>query len=340
MKSHYQSLKFRGFTLVELLVVIAIIGILVALLLPAVQAARESARRVQCTNHLKQIGIACALHHDAKGFFPPGINVPVIPSSGGGGGANGGLIETSCRELPDNICPQEPFADRWGSWFTWMMPYIEYETLFDQVDTNEREYYYSEGPDSLGATFIPIFACPSDFLEETVLEYSSGGADYFFGLNSYFANAGLKSWPVQDATFDGVIFYNSSVSARKITDGLANTLLVGERYSFDVGLAAAGDIELQTYRGWAWCNSNSGQDHLGASEYPINMATLDYMPPNRAIQFLPQRKTNFGSGHSGGANFVYCDGSVHFLTLEGSGNNLETLQRLSMREDGEVIQFD
>jgi prepilin-type N-terminal cleavage/methylation domain-containing protein/prepilin-type processing-associated H-X9-DG protein len=311
---YHPTTQSSGFTLVELLVVIAIIGILVALLLPAVQSARESARRTQCVNHQKQIALACLVHHDTKKFFPPGICVPISNQSGA-------VFPSSC---PDGGCPPQPIAGKWGSWLTWAMPHMELASLFDKLDLSQREYAYSVGADSLGATFVPTFVCPSDVVDQTFMRYNQ----YYFGVNSYFANAGTKAWPISAATFDGVMFYNSKTAARQITDGLSNTLLLGERHSFDPNWIL--NPPLTDYRGWAWTNYNSGQDNLGDTAWPINSSSRAVGPT--------ARKTNFGSAHPGGANFAMCDGSVQFLTLESAGE-LATLQRLSMREDGEVISF-
>ncbi|WP_442485276.1 DUF1559 family PulG-like putative transporter [Aeoliella sp. SH292] len=302
-----------GFTLVELLVVIAIIGILVALLLPAVQAARESARRIQCVNKLKNLGLGCLLYHDAKKTLPPGICVPI-------GSQSGAVFSSSC---PPGGCPDQPIPDRWGSWFTWILPYIEQENLYGQLDLTQREYAYCNGPNSPGATEIDVFLCPSDFIEEKVFQYSG---QYYFAVNSYFGNGGTRAWPISNATFNGVLFYNSKIPARRITDGTSNTILAGERYSLD--LTWKDTTPLANYRGWAWNNYNSGQDVLCDSAWPINGTSAQIGATSR--------KTNFGSGHPGGANFALCDGSVQFLSLESSGD-LVTLQRMSMREDGQII---
>ena len=306
----------RGFTLVELLVVIAIIGILVALLLPAVQAAREAARRSQCLNNLKQIGIAGQNYHDTRKAFPPGICVPVDTSSGG-------ISPTSCPGGTAKGCPPQPIPGKWGSWLAWIMPHMEESALFSSLILTGREYGYCNGPDSPGAKVVPGFICPSDEATTKVINYAG---TYYFGINSYFGNAGTKAWQVSVAKFDGVVFYNSRVKISQITDGTSHTFFVGERYSFDPTWKDA--TPLSDYRGWAWTNYNSGQDNLADSAWPINATTAQIG--------ADARKNNFGSGHSGGANFVYCDGSVQFLTLTNT-SDLVMLQRLSLRADGQVV---
>jgi prepilin-type N-terminal cleavage/methylation domain-containing protein/prepilin-type processing-associated H-X9-DG protein len=317
----------RAFTLVELLVVIAIIGILVALLLPAVQAAREAARRTQCMNNLKQIGIAGQNYHDAKKAFPPGICLPVVEGLSGAIWPN-----SSCPDLDNNSatidCPPQPIAGRWGSWLTWIMPYIEEDSLYSRLILTDREYAYCNGPNSPGATVVPGYICPSDEATTKTITYNS----YYFGINSYFGNAGTRAWQSKIATFDGVLFYNSKIKISKITDGTSHTLLVGERNSNDPTWKDS--TPLGDYRGWAWTNQNSGQDNLGDTYLPINSSAAEIASANAGDP--GPRKNNFGSGHPGGANFVFCDGSVQFLTLTSSGS-LTTLQRLSIRDDGDVI---
>ena len=147
-------------------------------------------------------------------------------------------------------------------------------------------------------------------------------------MNSYFANAGTKAWNVASASFNGVMYYNSSVKIGQITDGTSNTLLVGERYSKDPDLQ---DADLSDVRGWAWTNYNSGEDHLGDVSYPMNS--------QKAVIGPDARKNNFGSGHADGANFVLCDGSVRFFSTSFS-NGIVNWVRLAVPNDGQVVNLE
>jgi prepilin-type N-terminal cleavage/methylation domain-containing protein/prepilin-type processing-associated H-X9-DG protein len=308
----------QGFTLIELLVVVAIIAVLIGLLLPAVQKVRQAALRAQCQNNLKQIGLGLHNFHDVNGRFPSGLMVPV------GTGAPGAIQASDCPGGRLQNCPQPPLPGKWGSWLTWLLPYVEQGALFAQVDLNDREYNYCGSPTSPGATPLAVYLCPADYVPQKTIQYTT----YYFGVNSYFGNAGSKAWPLSAASFDGVLYYNSRVRIMDVTDGTSNTLLAGERYSKDPDLT---DDQLAGIRGWAWTNRNSGEDHLGDSNFPVN---------SRSAQIGPNpRKNNFGSAHGDGANFVLCDGSVRFLRLTTSAD-LTTLVLLSIRNDGRVVTFD
>jgi prepilin-type N-terminal cleavage/methylation domain-containing protein/prepilin-type processing-associated H-X9-DG protein len=305
-----------GFTLIELLVVIAIIAILIGLLLPAVQKVREAAARLQCQNNLKQIGLACHNFHDTNKFFPPGINVPV------GTGASGAAFPS---DWPNGKIIQPPFPNTFGSWLQYILPYVEQKNCFDQAaqfSTNwsQRDYTFCFGPTAPGALFIKTYVCPSDFMPRQIVIYK----DYTFGINSYFANAGTSAWPLSLSSLNGVMYYNSSVRIDSISDGTTNTFLAGERYSFDRTYNS--DQALEDSRGWAWNNWNSGQDHLGDTGWPINTPA--------SLAGINNRRTNFGSAHTGGANFVMCDGSVHFVQQSAP---LGLLEFLSVPNDGRVV---
>jgi prepilin-type N-terminal cleavage/methylation domain-containing protein len=309
-------MRRSAFTLIELLVVIAIIGILVGLLVPAVQKVRDSVARLQCQNNLHQIGVALHNYHDQYKRFPAGLSVPV------NNGASGD-ITVNAPGAP----LQAPVPDQFASWLTSILPYMEQGALYDQVyaasaGLTQRDYSYCGSATAPGAQVVAAYQCPSDNIPEAVIPYDQ----YFFAVNSYFANAGTSAWPFPTASFNGVMFYNSSVRITDITDGTSNTLLAGERYSLD--LTYTGSPDLPSTRGWAWTNENSGQDSLCDTAWAINSSA--------GVIGDQSRLTNFGSGHLDGANFVLCDGSVHFMQ---NNTSVVTLQRLSVPNDGHAVTF-
>ena len=212
-----------GFTLVELLVVIAIIGILIALLLPAVQAAREAARRTQCTNTLKQLALAAHHYHDAAGSFPPA------------------LVFTRFYPTP---------TPRYSgvSLFLHLLPYFEMGNLHAQWDFADPESVFNGGRESLSAKG-PNLLCPSEPESENPLYYSRHiwgmPTERYLNVTSYAGNGGTRSYHPDSGHLmaDGIFFHVGPSSAPQpnqqpvrladITDGTSNTLLFGERSRWD-----------------------------------------------------------------------------------------------------------
>jgi prepilin-type N-terminal cleavage/methylation domain-containing protein/prepilin-type processing-associated H-X9-DG protein len=328
----------KAFTLIELLVVIAIIGILIALLLPAVQKVREAAQRSQCLNNLKQIVVAAHNYHDAYQRFPSGLNVPIAepptyqPS---------GCFYTNDVSVTAGLVGPAPTYHQFISWCEALMPYYEQDNLFKQLDLTQDQFVNTNGRDSPGATPIKVLVCPSDRLDRQVFGYTNvDTGPSFFGMNSYCGNFGRRSFPVNNAAYplqpDGVFFFNSSVRITDIIDGSSNTFAFGERYHYDPLWTTSTGISSRG--GWAWSEYNSSQDVLLSAAFDGPAGNLQVginftMTTNNAAQ-QNDRLCAFGSGHPGGANFAMADGSVRFVT---QSIDFATLQALTTRATGEVI---
>ncbi len=342
----------RGFTLVELLVVIAIIGVLVALLLPAVQAAREAARRTQCINQLKQIGLGILNLTDARGIFPTG----------------GDKIFPEIANYVVNGVPLGP--EKQGlAWGYQILPYLEKNNLA-QITTQA----------ALQSTIVPDYICPSrraplatqDVLSPELLvtlsdyvgaipcgfedasettrifpdESASRRERFFGGSGSTFITA-----VPADEVYMGVIVrtpYTFTISGRSglirrrvanvsnpvkfamILDGTSNTMLVGEKF-----------LRADLYEGGSWADDKGWTDGWD----PDSMRSTCFKPLQDSLSGTTDDSlygpatdvVNFGSAHPGGFNAVFADGSVHTINYDVDPF---VFDNLGDRQDGEVLNFN
>ena len=291
----------RGFTLVELLVVIAIIGVLIALLLPAIQSARKAARRAECSDHLKQIGVAMHNYHNARGSFPPAyISQP------------GGTMGVANVDTGDA-------GPGWTCLFE-ILPYLEESATQQQFDRSVPSWDARNA--SAAMIPIPIYRCPAVDGDGTTysVKDSSGTELAIFSRSHYVACAGQHDvWADPEGTLaklaDGVFFRNSRIRVRDITDGVSRTMLVAEQTpshsdSTWVGIVP-GSVTCPTPRySLAGCDVAAPQVnfHSGPGLYETPPAIK---PPNDTF---PGYVDETHSDHPGGCNVLMGDGSVQFAS--------------------------
>ncbi len=310
---NYTLPRNRGFTLIELLVVIAIIAILIALLLPAVQQAREAARRSHCKNSLKQIGLSLHNYHETHRVFPSGW----ITASG----AN------PFGTTPGSTCPGSTSSSAVGNapWTIMVLPFMDLANLYHQYDSNKNIAWANQSGYT-GATenfdvwqaSVSTYVCPSD---PRAVEQNNLGCYYGVqGGGSNYACGGQTPLRIMDNR--GVLHANSRNSFRNVTDGTSNVFLVGEsKYQ----LSAA---ESTKPNGWASAGvtgSFAASGVVAATFNQIN-TVIATAARNHADQ-----TSHFGSFHVGGCHFLMADGSVHFVS---ENIDLATYQTLGNRADG------
>ena len=298
----------HGFTLIELLVVVAIIGVLAGLLLPAVQAARESARKSTCRNNLKQIGIALQNYHAHRGKFPEGARM-------------------HARSGQKSI-----------GWHVLVLPYMEQRPLYSKIAPDK------EGGARVHAAteIVPTYFCPT--AEQPSQQVTDAERANYVGV----AGAGLtrEDWPLEEiacgiAATDGVLYLRSKVSVKDISDGSSHTLAVGERTIYNT-------TELWTLGAVWYKTAGSPTPTsvcVAAAKHvvwPINALEnrrIYYVRDSDAPLELRKVRNNeltFGSQHPGGAHFALADGSVHFLD---EGLDLAVYRELATRQGEETSEW-
>lgn len=337
----------RGFTLIELLVVIAIIAILIALLLPAVQQAREAARRTQCRNNLKQIALAIHNYADVHGRFP--IGMTDVHAAG-------------------NVS-----WDGGWSWTAGILPYIDQGPLYNSFDFNYKPYGVNADPEGNNIagvrTVIPAFSCPTDTKPATMNFLAENVNGTEVAITSYMGcSGGFTGFPCDGTTtiFNptrnrGVFVVNLARQFSDISDGTSNVFLVGE-VSYIPVVNGRGSERHQLYgavttNGGTNCSINTP---VGNGAYVHTRGTRHKLNgPAASSQWQA-----FSSRHVGGAQFAFCDGSVRFVSenidhtgsdwvvvtpeegMDGTGNSIlgavwngpyGLYQRLAVMDDGQVV---
>lgn len=292
-----------GFTLVELLVVITIIGILISLLLPAVQAAREAARKVQCSNQLKQFGLGCLAHEQAHGFFPSG----------------GWMYNSTCADPDLGTGSKQP-----GAWLFSVLPYIEQQSLHDLgagLSATQKMPLFAQREQ----TPLAVMTCPTR--RQPATRPFIGGfhqppnADTFTvaAKGDYAANVGDEFMNTA-GTNNGICYPKSETTVAAVTDGTSNTYIVGEKSlmidSYETG-TSQGDDDTMFYGGNA--------DNLRMT------MTSDVLAPDWSNV---DTTFQFGSAHPSCFNMALCDGSVHAINYT---IDPETHRCLGNRNDGEAV---
>ena len=306
-------------------------GLLAALLLPAIQGSREAARRTQCASQLHQLGIAATSHVAAMGHFPPGVRQWYFNTA------------VSYRGIP---------------LFAYLLPHLEETNALVGWDYDDPINNASQGAGSNTAVVLPLLLCPSDVIPQNPI--TTANRDWVYALSSYGGNGGTRSYFPMQSTADGVFHttgeasepknYQRTVRPRDITDGLSNTILFGERTHSDLNYQSFNDAgwgEPLNEQGW-WGASTSRKmiGHVTMSAFASINYRLPFSFAGRAGQnppadsfnafqaYVDMRLCAYGSEHPGGANFCFADGGTRFLV---SQTDLTVLRALSTRAAADLV---
>ncbi len=313
----------RAFTLIELLVVIAIIAILVALLLPAVQQAREAARRSQCKNNIKQIGLALHNYHDVNLTFPPGL--------------------VQANDVNEHC---------WA-WGTMLLPYVEQSALYQAMDPGNNSVSDVIASDlSLLQTHLPVYRCPSEVsleLNDRIrFGKNDGSGNIQLGTSNYGACVGYSTSAFWNSNYNdnggGGFFANSKVRMRDITDGSSNSIAVGEATGKVPGtntlnagrVWAAANFSRTNFSSWS-TTPNINTPFKVSGWFAVLSSTHPVLPTNGVANTQFNRFWSFSSYHTGGAQFLLFDGSVRFISENVDHSPNGTMANLSRIADSNVV---
>jgi len=324
------SMRRSGFTLIELLVVIAIIAILIALLLPAVQQAREAARRTQCKNNLKQIGLALHNYHDVFNTFPMGNR------NGTHGAYEGG---------------------DWGqSWWVGILPYIDQSPLYNGINQDVPNSGYNHGANTAfwnGQGFAARL-CPSSPMSEYEFTPHNGGSTpvtHYTGVSGAYPdpiNSGRDFSTTEGGSGNGyynsggVLYYKSRIRIGDITDGTTNTMIVGEQSDYCITAAGQQRIAINSWphgmfmgspgRAWRQFNTTTVRHRPGYKQ--AEGGHNHFQCPTTGVCGNAGNNNPIQSAHTGGVQILLGDGSVRFLS---ENLDMTTWISLAIRDDGRVL---